>query len=176
MTVSLRGQNSHLLEKNISTRSVGRYPFFLPVEVVSRVFRGKFTAGLKCAFHQTSWCSRRCETTGRGKSFPCSSSATVPSRLGGLLQTAARRTAVRSPVSDPLHASCRYLQPPDRPCRRWESYVPLERLCAQEQAEADDRHRGGISPALSTSHLYCAGQPLHGRGRSRSEPRRWCTE
>jgi hypothetical protein len=29
-----------------------RYPFFLPVKVLSRVFRGKFTAGLKCAFHQ----------------------------------------------------------------------------------------------------------------------------
>src|SRR4051795_5229033 len=29
-----------------------RYPFFLPVKVLSRVFRGKFVAGLKAAFHQ----------------------------------------------------------------------------------------------------------------------------
>jgi hypothetical protein len=29
-----------------------RYPFFLPVKVLSRVFRGKFVAGLKRAFHQ----------------------------------------------------------------------------------------------------------------------------
>ena len=29
-----------------------RYSFFLPVKVLSRVFRGKFIAGLKCAFHQ----------------------------------------------------------------------------------------------------------------------------
>jgi len=29
-----------------------RYAFFLPVNVLSRVFRGKFVAGLKCAFHQ----------------------------------------------------------------------------------------------------------------------------
>jgi len=29
-----------------------RYPFFLPVKVLSRVFRGKFTAGLKRAFRQ----------------------------------------------------------------------------------------------------------------------------
>ena len=29
-----------------------RYPFFLPVKVLSRVFRGKFIAGLKRAFHQ----------------------------------------------------------------------------------------------------------------------------
>ncbi len=29
-----------------------RYPFFLPVKVLSRVFRGKFTAGLKRAFQQ----------------------------------------------------------------------------------------------------------------------------
>jgi hypothetical protein len=27
-----------------------RYPFFLPVKVLSRVFRGKFVAGLRCAF------------------------------------------------------------------------------------------------------------------------------
>jgi hypothetical protein len=29
-----------------------RYPFFLPVKVLGRVFRGKFVAGLKGAFHQ----------------------------------------------------------------------------------------------------------------------------
>jgi Putative transposase/Transposase zinc-binding domain len=29
-----------------------RYPFFLPVKVLGRVFRGKFVAGLKDAFHQ----------------------------------------------------------------------------------------------------------------------------
>ena len=29
-----------------------RYPFFLPVKVLSRVFRGKFTAALKCAIKQ----------------------------------------------------------------------------------------------------------------------------
>uniref|UniRef100_Q021U1 Putative transposase n=1 Tax=Solibacter usitatus (strain Ellin6076) TaxID=234267 RepID=Q021U1_SOLUE len=29
-----------------------RYPFFLPVPVLRRVFRGKFVAGLKSAFHQ----------------------------------------------------------------------------------------------------------------------------
>jgi hypothetical protein len=29
-----------------------RYPFFLPVKVLSRVFRGKFVSGLRCAFRQ----------------------------------------------------------------------------------------------------------------------------
>ncbi len=29
-----------------------RYPFFLPVKVLSQVFRGKFIAALKCAFHE----------------------------------------------------------------------------------------------------------------------------
>jgi hypothetical protein len=29
-----------------------RHRFFLPVKVLSRVFRGKFVAGLKTAFHQ----------------------------------------------------------------------------------------------------------------------------
>lgn len=31
------------------------YAFFLPVKVLSRVFRGKFTAGLKRAFRKNSW-------------------------------------------------------------------------------------------------------------------------
>jgi hypothetical protein len=30
-----------------------RYSFFLPVKVLSCVFRGKFIAGLKCAFHES---------------------------------------------------------------------------------------------------------------------------
>ena len=33
-----------------------RYPFFLPVKVLSRVFRGKFVAGLKRAFQQGELC------------------------------------------------------------------------------------------------------------------------
>ena len=33
-----------------------RYPFFLPVKVLSRVFRGKFLAGLKQAFRQGELC------------------------------------------------------------------------------------------------------------------------
>jgi hypothetical protein len=37
-----------------------RYPFFLPVKVLSRVFRGKFVAGLKRAFseHQLQCCGK----------------------------------------------------------------------------------------------------------------------
>jgi hypothetical protein len=49
-----------------------RYPFFLPVKVLSRVFRGKFTAGLKKAFRK------------RELSFP------------GALQPLAQETAFRS--------------------------------------------------------------------------------
>jgi len=33
-----------------------RYPFFLPVRVLSRVFRGKFISGLKQAFHKGELC------------------------------------------------------------------------------------------------------------------------
>jgi hypothetical protein len=35
-------------------RISSRHSFFLPVKVLSRVFRGKFVAGLKTAFHQDS--------------------------------------------------------------------------------------------------------------------------
>jgi Putative transposase len=33
-----------------------KYPFFLPVKVLSRVFRGKFVAGLKRLFRQKKLC------------------------------------------------------------------------------------------------------------------------
>jgi hypothetical protein len=49
-----------------------RYPFFLPVKVLSRVFRGKFTAGLKKAFRK------------KELNFP------------GVLQSLAQETAFRS--------------------------------------------------------------------------------
>jgi hypothetical protein len=55
-----------------STLGSPRYPFFLPVKVLSRVFRGKFTAGLKKAFRK------------RELSFP------------GALQPLAQETAFRS--------------------------------------------------------------------------------
>jgi hypothetical protein len=33
-----------------------RYPFFLPVKILSRVFRGKFLAGLKCFHRRNQLC------------------------------------------------------------------------------------------------------------------------
>jgi putative transposase/transposase-like zinc-binding protein len=90
-----------------------RHPFFLPVKVLSRVFRGKFVAGLKQAFRRGELC------------------------LPGALQSLKRREAFYSflrtlfrqdwvvyakrpfggpraciALSGALHASCCHLQPP----------------------------------------------------------------
>ena len=47
-----------------------RYPFFLPVKVLSRVFRGKFVAGLKDAFRQGKLVfPGSLQATGRGESL-----------------------------------------------------------------------------------------------------------
>jgi hypothetical protein len=136
-------------------RLQARYAFFLPVKVLSRVFRGKFVDGLKQAFR-------------RGKlSFT------------GALQPLAKETAFRSflrslfradwvvygkpPFGGPLHVLhylARYthgfrstgwsllsqtprchFQSPARECRRRKSDLPLEGLRAWRQTKVDGGHR-----------------------------------
>src|SRR5450755_465336 len=59
---------------------------------------------------EVSW---QCEASVRQESIRCFSTVAVSSRLGGLRQTAIRRASTRPPLSGPLYASRRYLQPPD---------------------------------------------------------------
>ena len=65
-----------------------RYAFFLPVKVLSRVFRGKFVAALKSAFRDGQiaipWRSAALAHT---KDVLLVAEAAVPKGLGGLLQT-----------------------------------------------------------------------------------------
>ena len=135
-----------------------RYAFFLPVKVLSRVFRGKFTAGLKRAFRKRQ--------------------LTFPGSLQPLAQESAFRSFLRllfrqdwvvyakPPFGGPqhvlhylarLHASRRHLQSPTRPLRRWSGDVPLEGLCPPQQTEADDGNSRGVSAPLSSA---CASPGL----------------
>src|ERR1019366_7348764 len=92
------------------------------------------------------------ETTGPPESIRCLSAATVSSRLGGLRQTAIRRTPTRPSLSGPLYPSRRYLQSPDRQRCRWQRHLSLERLCPPQPAAADDCHRRGVSAAVPAPH------------------------
>ncbi len=102
--------------------------FFLPLRVLSRVFRGKFVAGLLQAFHD-----------GRlAPNLRCLASATVPKGLGGLRETALRWSRIRAAVSGPLHPSRGHLQPSPALVCGWESYFSLARFGAQQRTEAHD--------------------------------------
>ena len=88
--------------------------FFLPVLVLSRVFRGKFVAGLQRAFPgRPTPLPRKSARGGPAEDIRGRAKTTVPKRLGGLRQTyALRRPGLCGlQYSGPLHAPRGYLQP-----------------------------------------------------------------
>ena len=97
-----------------------RSRFFLPIQVLRRVFRGKFVAGLKRAFqHQQLTLLGRSGPPRSAQDLRFLAPPPVPKGLGGLLQTTLRRPRVCAPVSGPLHPSRGHLQPsPGLVCRR----------------------------------------------------------
>ena len=91
-----------------------RSHFFLPVRVLSRVFRGKFVAGLAALSVPSSmlWRSMELPTAGPGEGIRGVPAHPLPAGLGGVRQAAVRRAGTCSAVSGPLHASRSHLQPP----------------------------------------------------------------
>jgi Putative transposase len=83
-----------------------RYPFFLPVHVLSRVFRGKFVAGLKRRFqqHQLTFAGTL-QPLAKEKAFRSFLAPLVPSELGRLRQATFWRTPSCARLSRPLHPS-----------------------------------------------------------------------
>ena len=70
-----------------------RYPFFLPMGVLSRVFRGKFVAGLKRRFQQRQLTfAGTLKSLENEKAFCAFLRAPVPSELGRLCQATLRRS------------------------------------------------------------------------------------
>ena len=130
-----------------------RYPFFLPVKVLSRVFRGKFVDGLETRFcrgrTQFPRPACKCSPSVRLSSLP---PAAVSSGLGGLCQAAIRRARARAALSGPLHSPRRDFQSPDRELCRRQSHFPLEGLCAQEQTTSDDRDCRRVPSAVPAPH------------------------
>ena len=137
-----------------------RYAFFLPVKVLSRVFRGKFTAGLKKAFRRRQ--------------------LTFPGSLQPLAQETAFRSFLRSlfrqdwvvyakpPFGGPqhvLHYLARYTHRVAISnhrivaLRRWPRDVPLEGLRPPQQTETDDCNSRGVPaplPSPCASAWLCA--------------------
>ena len=112
-----------------------RYPFFLPVKVLSRVFRGKFVAGLKRRLPaRRTRISRQPQPLAEEKAFRSFLRPLFRQGLGGLCQTPLWRTGACAPLPGPLHAPRRHLQSPDCVGCRRQRHFPLEGLRPRQQA------------------------------------------
>ena len=80
--------------------------FFLPVKVLSHVFRDKFVAGLRRAFrsHQLLFYGE-CVALAEEKNFIAFLDSLVQARLGSVCQAALWRTGTCVALSGPLHSS-----------------------------------------------------------------------
>jgi len=86
-----------------------RRSFFLPIMVLSRVFRGKFVAGLRSLPDRHTPVPRTSLTACGTARLRLLAAGTVPSRLGRLLQTALRWARTRAALSRCLHPPRRHL-------------------------------------------------------------------
>lgn len=135
--------------------------FFLPVRVLSRVFRGKFIAGLKQAFlRQRLLFFGECKPLAEEKSFAAFLRGVSRQDLGGLLQTALRRPRTRLAILGPLHTSRSYLKPSSPGGRRLARDVPLEGLCPSQQEPQHDTGSGRVPAPLLATHPS-QGLPAH---------------
>ena len=129
-----------------------RRSFFLPVKVLSRVFRGKFVAGLKTRVSCRCTPVPRTSLTACGTARLCLLAATtVSSPLGRLLQTAFRRARTCAALSRRIHPPRRHLQQQVGCSRRRKPRFSLARLRPRQQEEDHDSGRRRVSTPLFTS-------------------------
>ena len=140
-----------------------RRSFFLPVKVLSRVFRGKFVAGLKTAFQTgTLQFHGHLLPLAEPRAFASWLRRTVPSRLGRLLQAAFRRTRTCAALSRCLHPSRRHFQQQVGCSLRGQRNFSLARLRSRQQEAAHDsagrRVPAPLPPAPAAARLYAHPQ------------------
>ena len=148
----------------------GRDDFFLPVRVLSRVFRGKFLSGLRAAFRRgrlrfpessPSWVTRN------------NSTVSSPRRCGPNWVVYAKPTDKRPrdgvEVPGAVHAQDGHQQPPPGQPRGRPGHLPLEGLRPRGQAGDHDARGGRVRPPVPDARvarglragaaLRTAGQP-----------------
>src|SRR5262245_54530453 len=105
-----------------------RYPFFLPIRVLSKVFRGKFVDGLRRIHRKNRLIfAGSIERMSEPKCF-APSYERCSDRIGLCMQSPPSAARTSSSLSRTLHASCRDLELPIG-LLRWQSdHVPMEGL------------------------------------------------
>src|SRR5215472_12370503 len=75
------------------------------------------------------------QTSRQAQNLRCLVTATLPKRLGGLLETPLRWPRIRAAISRPLHPSRGHLQPSAGFLRRWPSHFSLARFGGPQPTE-----------------------------------------
>ena len=127
----------------------GRGSFFLPVRVLSRVFRGKFLNYLRDAYD-----AGELETPGKARA-PGSEGQVGPVRAGGvedgvgrLLEAPLRRPEAGPQVPGSLHPPGRDLRPAAGGDRGWQGHLPVQGLPRGQERAHDDARRHGVHASL----------------------------
>ena len=116
-----------------------RVHFFLPVKVLSRVFRGKFVARIApCCSCRPIDLPRRMPSLGQPASFRGVLAYPVSAGLGGLCQASVRRTRTRSAISGSLYSPRRHLQSPHPHRHRLARDLSMEGLRPSQPATDHD--------------------------------------
>ena len=123
--------------------------FFLPVRVLSRLFRRLFLEALEQAFEagELQFFAALDPLQERGR-LPAAPGAGAPGRVGGLRQAAVRRSGAGAGLRRALHAPRRHLQQPPARHRGRQGAFPLEGLSPGQPPEDDDARRRRVHPPL----------------------------
>jgi hypothetical protein len=164
------------------TRWVQAQPaFFLPVKVLSRVFRGKFVAGLRAAFRAGRLTMPRdLQHLKTEPAFAAWLRTLFRHQWVVYAKPPLRRPEPCPPLSGPVHASGCDLESPTRRGHRRSGDVSVEGLSPRESGPTDDAQRRGIPPPLlpprategfrADSLLWLLGTSLSHRGTATLPP------
>ena len=126
-----------------------RRNFFLPVRVLSRMFRGKLLAFLKQSYRHNELCfSGKLAALSQPRAFHSLLWYPAQQGVGGLLQASLRRTRTRAEVPGPLHPPRRHLQRKAAQPRQRTGALPLARLQTQQPQQRHEPRRGRVHPPL----------------------------
>ena len=124
--------------------------FFLPVQVLSRVFRGKFLAGLHAAFRQGQLrFPGKLAAAGRLRTVQPSALPDGANRMGRACQATDQRTRHGPEIPGPVHAQDGHQQPPPAQSGGWPGYLPLEGLRSRRAVANHDARCDRVRPPVS---------------------------
>ena len=143
-----------------------KYAFFLPVDVLSSVFRAKFVDGLRKAYRQGELVfPGSIAELENPKRFAAFVDSLFQQRVGRIRETRLRRTHPGAPLSGPVYASRRHQQSPLAGLR-WTSSVTFR---WKDYAHGNKQRK----MTLAATEFLRRFHPAHSAARFRPHPAIW---